>query len=102
MARQYQYNCNTCDFNILTNEEGSNALMRGTSRLYKCSNCSELVNHFVSLRDIKTFTSRLKDVPERCPKCKTAQSLERWNPSQGCPKCGGKLEKDLTSIIMTD
>lgn len=111
MAVQCTYKCVNCDFHIMTNDHGSNCVMRGIFHKYQCKKCHEIF----SLSQPLIFGKPSKEdsiilgyfwkkgteikVTDTCPLCNAKDSLSRWSPKDGCPQCGSQVIRDPKSPI---
>lgn len=112
MAIQYTYKCLNCDFHIMTNDQGWNCNMHAVSYKYLCNKCHEIFsmsNPLTFRKPLEGDTTKLgyfrnKDmeikVTDTCPLCGAKDSLSRWSPKDGCPKCGSLVIRDPKGLVI--
>ena len=96
MATWHTYKCKKCGYEVHTEPQGHYGLMMGEFYNFKCSKCKEIVS--LSADNLASQRYRIE-----CPECGNDEALSNWNPIDGrCPKCNGKMEEVLGTIIMAD
>lgn len=85
------YFCKKCGFNIWAEYDGKDYGMIGFDQYYLCKDCKELV---------KIGDEENGIIARNCPSCGRSVFLHKWNPVNGpCPKCGNRLELDVSKGI---
>ena len=108
MATLYEYKCEKCDFKIFTNEDGTDCMMAASSQLFVCKGCKRIIslskpykfNDPTDYSHIKGFYIFGMEVTDTCPECGRKDTLSRWSPKDGCPKCGSNVELNPFGAIM--
>jgi hypothetical protein len=105
MGQKYLYKCSKCDHTL----ESSGKLdwgMLAVVKPYVCNRCRDVVDVLVGehgevIPEDKLVGSQ-KDEFYCCPKCNN-RDLKVWNQiNHPCPKCGLKMKKDNSVIVMWD
>jgi NADH pyrophosphatase NudC (nudix superfamily) len=104
MGTKSTYKCNSCGYQAMVSG-GTDKGMHAVTGTYICESCMEIVDVCIGeygqeftreeaqIRKNKSGTSLDFYV---CPGCGSDKNLVRWSArNRPCPKCGGKMEKDL-------
>jgi rubrerythrin len=92
MAELHLYRCEKCGWEIESPNDGADFLMDGLLAYYVCNDCKHVFGKSYALGTVFEGT-------EQCPICK-GHNTKEWKPSDGCPKCGGKMIKQGLSCLM--
>ena len=95
MARLDLYKCSKCGWGIYAPEKEKDYLMMGEMHFFMCKDCKEVFDTTVEHGTVE----RVENV--RCPECGGA-NIVGWKPKDNCPKCGGRLEKQLGEGMFMD
>ena len=108
MGTRFSYKCNNCDYKVMISA-GHDFGMVAVTNTYICKSCKEIVDVAVGEYG-KTFTkeevnlkkrSKLDLAFYRCPECGSDKHLVKWNSKKRpCPRCDGKMEKDLNGEMI--
>ena len=49
MSDQYQYECDSCGYELMTDDHGFEGLWAGMNQLYYCDKCNSFLNRFTSI-----------------------------------------------------
>ena len=104
MRTKYTFKCSKCGYEALTSA-GNDYGMHAVVDTYICRSCENIVDVFVGEYG-QTYTK--EEMLQRkdksaidiefyvCPDCGSGEQLAKWSKwKRPCPKCDGKMEKNL-------
>lgn len=109
MGTSFTYKCNKCSYKVLTSGKLDYGMLAVVDT-YVCNACRAIVDVFIG-ENGKTFTKEeivLKKIKSendldfyKCPECSSDTNLLKWNiRKRPCPKCDGKMDKDINGEII--
>lgn len=103
-----EFYCHQCDFSIRTENSYYYRLMSGYYLTVLCTKCNSI--HRVSppmfdCHDVEDYIHFLRMLDQksrysRCPKCGARERMRIWEPADGCPVCGRKMEKRFIGLMV--
>lgn len=108
MGTMYKFRCDKCGYEVMSSG-GHDYGMLAVVDTYICKSCKKIVDVTVgeygvtyTKKDILTKKNKETDLEFYiCPECEVETHLVKWNKSKRpCPKCEGKMEKDVHGEIM--
>ena len=103
MGQAFEFKCLQCDYKV-TVSGGLDCGMVAVVRTMRCDACREIVDVLVGSRGrvgAMTGDAETDANMNRCPCCR-GQALQPWQETDGCPKCGGQVERSEDAVFLWD